>query len=123
MICFCWACAGSAAQHAAPASAAPMNRRRTIDRTTESSSGKIRQSSYNHAESRQAAGVQDPAARRAAQALAGPVRAARRADQERTPRAGRTLPTEQALTRAAGVSRTVVREAVAALRAEGLVIT
>src|SRR3954467_13731983 len=67
-----------------------MNRRRTIDRTTESSSGKIRQSSYNHAESRQAAGVQDPAARRAAQALAGPVRAARRADQERTPRAGCT---------------------------------
>jgi DNA-binding FadR family transcriptional regulator len=37
--------------------------------------------------------------------------------------AGARLPTEQALTRAAGVSRTVVREAVAALRAEGLVIT
>jgi DNA-binding FadR family transcriptional regulator len=36
---------------------------------------------------------------------------------------GARLPTEQALTRAAGVSRTVVREAVAALRAEGLVIT
>jgi GntR family transcriptional regulator, transcriptional repressor for pyruvate dehydrogenase complex len=36
---------------------------------------------------------------------------------------GERLPTEQALTRAAGVSRTVVREAVAALRAEGLVIT
>jgi GntR family transcriptional regulator, transcriptional repressor for pyruvate dehydrogenase complex len=36
---------------------------------------------------------------------------------------GERLPTEQELTRAAGVSRTVVREAVAALRADGLVIT
>ena len=36
---------------------------------------------------------------------------------------GARLPTEHALTRAARVSRTVVREAVAALRAEGLVIT
>ena len=36
---------------------------------------------------------------------------------------GARLPTEQELTRAARVSRTVVREAVAALRAEGLVIT
>src|SRR5438105_12879931 len=36
---------------------------------------------------------------------------------------GARLPTELALTRAARVSRTVVREAVAALRAEGLVIT
>jgi DNA-binding FadR family transcriptional regulator len=36
---------------------------------------------------------------------------------------GARLPTEQALMREAGVSRTVVREAVAALRAEGLVIT
>jgi GntR family transcriptional regulator, transcriptional repressor for pyruvate dehydrogenase complex len=36
---------------------------------------------------------------------------------------GERLPTEHELTRAAGVSRTVVREAVAALRAEGLVIT
>jgi len=36
---------------------------------------------------------------------------------------GERLPTEQALTRAARVSRTVVREAVAALRAEGLVTT
>jgi DNA-binding FadR family transcriptional regulator len=36
---------------------------------------------------------------------------------------GTRLPTEQALTRAARVSRTVVREAVAALRAEGLVVT
>ena len=36
---------------------------------------------------------------------------------------GSRLPTEEALTRAAGVSRTVVREAVAALRAEGLVVT
>src|SRR6266550_9628992 len=37
--------------------------------------------------------------------------------------AGSQLPTEQALIAATGVSRTVVREAVAALRAEGLVIT
>jgi DNA-binding FadR family transcriptional regulator len=36
---------------------------------------------------------------------------------------GERLPTEHELTRAAGVSRTVVREAVAALRAEGLVVT
>jgi DNA-binding FadR family transcriptional regulator len=36
---------------------------------------------------------------------------------------GERLPTEQALARAARVSRTVVREAVAALRAEGLVVT
>jgi DNA-binding FadR family transcriptional regulator len=36
---------------------------------------------------------------------------------------GCRLPTEQALVAALGVSRTVVREAVAALRAEGLVIT
>jgi len=36
---------------------------------------------------------------------------------------GERLPTEQALTRAARVSRTVVREAVAALRADGLVVT
>ncbi len=37
--------------------------------------------------------------------------------------AGERLPTEQELTRAARVSRTGVREAVAALRAEGLVVT
>jgi GntR family transcriptional repressor for pyruvate dehydrogenase complex len=36
---------------------------------------------------------------------------------------GSRLPTDEALTRAARVSRTVVREAVAALRAEGLVVT
>ncbi len=36
---------------------------------------------------------------------------------------GARLPTEQAMMSAMGVSRTVVREAVAALRAEGLVIT
>jgi GntR family transcriptional regulator, transcriptional repressor for pyruvate dehydrogenase complex len=36
---------------------------------------------------------------------------------------GERLPTEHAMTRAVRVSRTVVREAVAALRAEGLVIT
>jgi DNA-binding FadR family transcriptional regulator len=38
-------------------------------------------------------------------------------------RPGERLPTEQDLMRSAGVSRTVVREAVAALRAEGLVET
>jgi GntR family transcriptional regulator, transcriptional repressor for pyruvate dehydrogenase complex len=37
--------------------------------------------------------------------------------------AGARLPTEQAMIAATGVSRTVVREAVAALRAEGLVVT
>ena len=36
---------------------------------------------------------------------------------------GARLPTEQELTRTMGVSRTVVREAVAALRADGLVVT
>lgn len=36
---------------------------------------------------------------------------------------GTRLPTEQAMVRALGVSRTVVREAVAALRADGLVVT
>jgi GntR family transcriptional repressor for pyruvate dehydrogenase complex len=36
---------------------------------------------------------------------------------------GVQLPTEQALIAASGVSRTVVREAIAALRAEGLVVT
>src|SRR5436190_15512856 len=36
---------------------------------------------------------------------------------------GTRLPTEQAMMSAMGVSRTVVREAVAALRAEGLVVT
>src|SRR3546814_879795 len=36
---------------------------------------------------------------------------------------GSKLPTEQEMVAATGVSRTVVREAVAALRAEGLVVT
>ena len=48
--------------------------------------------------------------------LAGEIRSGRLAP-------GARLPTEQELARAARVSRTVVREAVAALRAEGLVIT
>src|SRR3990172_4204996 len=48
--------------------------------------------------------------------LAGEIRRGRLAP-------GARLPTEQELTRAARVSRTVVREAVAALRAEGLVVT
>src|SRR4051812_2629171 len=38
-------------------------------------------------------------------------------------RPGAQLPTEQELIAATGVSRTVIREAVAALRAEGLVVT
>ena len=48
--------------------------------------------------------------------LAGEIRSGRLAPGDR-------LPTEHELTRAARVSRTVVREAVAALRAEGLVVT
>src|SRR5881409_3034133 len=54
--------------------------------------------------------------RRLFEQLAGEIRSGRLAP-------GTRLPTEQALTRAARVSRTVVREAVAALRAEGLVVT
>ena len=54
--------------------------------------------------------------RRLFEQLAGEIRSGRLAP-------GARLPTEEALTRAAHVSRTVVREAVAALRAEGLVIT
>jgi GntR family transcriptional regulator, transcriptional repressor for pyruvate dehydrogenase complex len=48
--------------------------------------------------------------------LAGEIRSGRLAP-------GSQLPTEQELSAATGVSRTVVREAVAALRAEGLVVT
>jgi GntR family transcriptional regulator, transcriptional repressor for pyruvate dehydrogenase complex len=62
--------------------------------------------------------------------LAAPRRLSRRlfeqlADEIKNGRlaAGARLPTEAELTRAARVSRTVVREAVAALRAEGLVVT
>src|SRR6266446_7188293 len=54
--------------------------------------------------------------RRLFEQLAGEIRSGRLAP-------GARLPTEQELTRAARVSRTVVREAVAALRAEGLVVT
>ena len=54
--------------------------------------------------------------RRLFEQLAGEIRSGRLAPSAR-------LPTEEALTRAARVSRTVVREAVAALRAEGLVVT
>src|SRR5438067_2171678 len=88
----------------------------------ESSSGKIRQSSYNcRGSRRQAMRIRPLAAehklsRRLYEQLAGEIRSGRLAP-------GARLPTEQALTRAARVSRTVVREAVAALRAEGLVIT
>src|SRR5438445_2694460 len=88
----------------------------------ESSSGKIRQSSYNCRGSRRQAmrirplATEHKLSRRLFEQLAGEIRSGRLA-------AGARLPTEQALTRAARVSRTVVREAVAALRAEGLVIT
>src|SRR5437762_14227277 len=88
----------------------------------ESSSGKIRQSSYNCLGAcRQAMRIRPLAtehkrARRLFGQLAGEIRSGRLA-------AGARLPTGQALTRAARVSRTVVREAVAALRAEGLVVT
>jgi DNA-binding FadR family transcriptional regulator len=54
--------------------------------------------------------------RRLVEQLAGEIRSGRLAP-------GARLPTEQELTRAAKVSRTVVREAVAALRAEGMVVT
>src|SRR5258708_3333071 len=88
----------------------------------ESSSGKIRQSSYNRrGHLSQAMRIRPLAAehklsRQLFEQLAGEIRSGRLAP-------GARLPTEQALTRAARVSRTVVREAVAALRAEGLVIT
>src|SRR5260221_9353085 len=60
--------------------------------------------------------VEAKLSRRLFEQLASEIRSGRLAP-------GARLPTEQALTRAARVSRTVVREAVAALRAEGLVIT
>src|SRR5712664_130942 len=88
----------------------------------ESSSGKIRQSSYNCRGSLSQAmrirplATEHKLSRQLFEQLAGEIRSGRLAP-------GARLPTEQALTRAARVSRTVVREAVAALRAEGLVIT
>src|SRR3989454_7132530 len=88
----------------------------------ESSSGKIRQSSYNCRGSRRQAmrirplATEHKLSRRLFEQLAGEIRSGRLAP-------GARLPTEHALTRAARVSRTVVREAVAALRAEGLVIS
>src|SRR5258706_6675437 len=88
----------------------------------ESSSGKIRQSSYNRRGSPSQAmrirplATEHKLSRQLFEQLAGEIRSGRVAP-------GARLPTEEALTRAARVSRTVVREAVAALRAEGLVIT
>src|SRR5260221_10252201 len=88
----------------------------------ESSSGKIRQSSYNCRGSLSQAmrirplATEHKLSRQLFEQLAGEIRSGRLAP-------GARLPTEQALTRAARVSRTVVREAVAHLRAEGLVIT
>jgi len=87
----------------------------------ESSSVKIRQSSYNARFGRQDVRIRSLApARKLSRALIEQL-----AEQIRSGRLapGARLPTEQALTRAARVSRTVVREAVAALRAEGLVVT
>src|SRR5256884_4307601 len=88
----------------------------------DSSSGKIRQSSYNCLGRRSQAmrirplATEHKLSRRLFEQLAAEIRSGRLAP-------GARLPTEEALTRAAHVSRTVVREAVAALRAEGLVIT
>src|SRR5438093_1544494 len=88
----------------------------------ESSSGKIRQSSYNCRGSRSQAmrirplATEHKLSRALYKQLAAEIKSGRLAP-------GARLPTEEALTRAARVSRTVVREAVAALRAEGLVIT
>src|SRR5438067_450068 len=88
----------------------------------ESSSGKIRQSSYNRLASRSQAmrirplATEHKLSRRLFEQLAGEIRSGRLAPSAR-------LPTEEALTRAARVSRPVVREAVAALRAEGPVVT
>src|SRR5262245_28793707 len=82
---------------------------------------KIRQSSYNSRFARQDVRLRPLApARKLSHALFEQL-----AEQIRNGRlaAGERLPTEAALTRAAGVSRTVVREAVAALRADGLVVT
>src|SRR6266446_3033578 len=88
----------------------------------ESSSGKIRQSSYNSLvrtikmmRIRPLAAAQK-LSRGLFEQLAEQIKSGRFAP-------GARLPTEQELTRAARVSRTVVREAVAALRAEGLVVT
>src|SRR5947207_4819976 len=113
----CCDCAGSAVN--APSTKAAAVKWRNC---MESSSDKIRQSSYNcRGGFRQAMRIRPIAAeaklsRRLFEQLAGEIRSGRLAP-------GARLPTEQALTRAARVSRTVVREAVAALRAEGLVIT
>src|SRR5688500_3097143 len=87
-----------------------------------SSSARIRQSSYNRGPGRRQDVRLRPLAsdrklsRELFEQLADEIKSGRLAPGER-------LPTEHAMTRAARVSRTVVREAVAALRAEGLVIT
>src|SRR5262245_20264246 len=109
----CCACTGSAPKHAA-ASAAPTKSRRCMNpplirfishHTTVPTHVKIRPLA---AERKLSRGLFEQ--------LAEQIKSGRLAP-------GARLPTEQALTRAARVSRTVVREAVAALRAEGLVIT
>jgi DNA-binding FadR family transcriptional regulator len=88
----------------------------------ESSSDKIRQSSYNYAgPTSKMMRIRPLAAAHKLshglfEQLAEQIKSGKLSPGER-------LPTEQELTRAARVSRTVVREAVAALRAEGLVVT
>src|SRR5256885_1332286 len=79
----------------AAASAAPTKRQYDM----ESSSGKIRQSSYNHAASPR----QDPPAGGREKAVAAPVRAARRADQGR-PAYPRRAPADRAGAHAGGPS-------------------
>src|SRR5947207_1268775 len=113
----CCDCAGSAVN--APSTKAAAVKWRNC---MESSSDKIRQSSYNcRGGFRQAMRIRPIAAehklsRALYDQLAGEIKSGRLAP-------GARLPTEEELSRAARVSRTVVREAVAALRAEGLVIT
>jgi len=87
----------------------------------ESSSDKIRQSSYNLGFGRQDVRIRPLATDRKLsrglfEQLSEQIKGGRLA-------AGARLPTEEELSRAARVSRTVVREAVAALRADGLVVT
>src|SRR5258706_13589396 len=88
----------------------------------ESSSGKIRQSSYNRRGSPSQAmrirplATEHKLSRQLFEQLAGEIRSGRLAP-------GARLPTEQALTRAARVSRTVGREAVPAPRGEGPGVT
>src|SRR5687768_4744655 len=114
----CCACTGRALKHAA-ATAAPMKLRRNMNPPLIRFSVIIQPL---HSSSRSSSMRIRPVAterklsRRLFEQLADEIKSGRLAP-------GARLPTEHALTRAARVSRTVVREAVAALRAEGLVVT